>query len=165
MRDPTTIDQLAEVMIELTREYLSDSSWDRIMSAAFEHLRQGNELLRHMEEVSDHMTLTRESLKTGKMPKKRSRLPRKRGRRTQAAFRDLEIATCIATIVANGFFKPTRSHTRGTRVGPHSACSIVQTALARLGEHRSERSIEDIWHRHKKGKFGPEQFDDLFRTR
>jgi hypothetical protein len=63
-------------------------------------------------------------------------------------FRDLEIALAVAMIVKTGLFKATRSHTV-RRLNYPSACSIVRAALARLGEHRSERTIEGIWNRYK----------------
>jgi hypothetical protein len=68
---------------------------------------------------------------------------RKPGRHKQAA-RDFEIAAVVGMIVELLHFAPTRSHAN-RRLGSHSACSIVQAALASLGVSRSERTIEDIW--------------------
>jgi hypothetical protein len=52
--------------------------------------------------------------------------------------RDYFIVSAVAELVKRGF----RPYRRGRR---ESACSIVTTALARLGIYKSERTIEDIW--------------------
>jgi len=51
-------------------------------------------------------------------------------------------------IVARGDLSPTRSHVTPQPAG-HSACSIVQAALAQVGLCMSERTVEGIWDRHK----------------
>jgi hypothetical protein len=52
--------------------------------------------------------------------------------------RDAWIVAAIAELERRGF----RPHRRGRH---ESGCSIVTLALARLGIHKSERTIEDIW--------------------
>jgi hypothetical protein len=72
-------------------------------------------------------------------------------RRTYAAGRDLYIAEVVDGIVGRGF-PPTRNEATRARErygasANESACSIVAKALARVGVHMSERSIEDLWAR------------------
>jgi hypothetical protein len=71
----------------------------------------------------------------------------KRGRRRQT-MRDLMIASTVAALAHGASCSPTRSHATPQPAG-RSACSIVQAALAQAGMHLSERTIEDIWDRHK----------------
>jgi hypothetical protein len=75
------------------------------------------------------------------------RPPQKRGRRRQTENRDLTIATAIAAVARDGF-SPTRSHATH-HPAAHSACSIIQAALAEIGVSMSERTVEGIWERHK----------------
>jgi len=70
-------------------------------------------------------------------------------RRTYAAGRDGLIAYAVWDATMCGF-RPTRNEAtrRKEALGEpasQSACSIVTKALARVGVHMSERSIEDIW--------------------
>jgi hypothetical protein len=70
-------------------------------------------------------------------------------RRTYAAGRDGHIAYAVWDATCRGF-SPTRNEAtrRKEALGEpaaQSACSIVTKALARVGVHMSERSIEDIW--------------------
>jgi hypothetical protein len=58
------------------------------------------------------------------------------------------IATAVARLVEGSALEATRSHAKRRLTG-HSACSIVQAALARLGVHVSERTVEDIWLKHE----------------
>jgi hypothetical protein len=73
----------------------------------------------------------------------------KGGKRRYAAGRDQYIAEVLNDIVRRGFL-PTRNEAmrdqekRG-KPANQSACSVVQKALARIGVHMHERSIEDIW--------------------
>jgi hypothetical protein len=62
--------------------------------------------------------------------------------------RDLMIASTVAAVAHGASCSPTRSHATPQPAG-RSACSIVQAALAQVGMHLSERTIEDIWDRHK----------------
>jgi hypothetical protein len=73
---------------------------------------------------------------------------RKRGRPQSKADYHLKIAVAVARLVEGSPLKATRSHVK-RRLSSPSACSIVQAALARLGENISERSVEDIWRRHE----------------
>jgi hypothetical protein len=74
--------------------------------------------------------------------------PQKRGRRRQSEFRDFTIATAVATVAYGSGFSPTRSHATHDPAA-HSACSIIQAALAEIGVGMSERTVEGIWERHK----------------
>jgi hypothetical protein len=154
MRSPTTpLDQLVETLTEIARALLSDPLWAEIITAedklkqlarsqdALHILRQqfAEDKLKQLARSQDALHTLRQQLTSLK--------PRKRGRRPKPIVRDLQIATAIFVIVAIGKFKATRSHTRSA-LSP-SACSIVQAALARLGDHRSERAIESIWGRHR----------------
>src|SRR5258708_30777426 len=70
-------------------------------------------------------------------------------RRTYAAGRDGDIAYAVWDATMRGFPRTRNEATRrkealGEPAGQH-ACSIVTKALARVGVHMSERSIEDIW--------------------
>jgi hypothetical protein len=70
-------------------------------------------------------------------------------RRTYAAGRDGDIAYAVWDATMRGFHPTRNEATRrkealGKPAG-QSACSIVTKALARVGVHMSERSIEDIW--------------------
>jgi hypothetical protein len=70
-------------------------------------------------------------------------------RRTYAAGRDGHIAYAVWDATCRGF-PPTRNEAtrRKEALGEpaaQSACSIVTKALARVGVHMGERSIEDIW--------------------
>jgi hypothetical protein len=69
---------------------------------------------------------------------------RKRGRPLKPKVRDFQILMAVAKLVATGAFLPTRSHSMRRLTNP-SACSIVQAALARIGEHKSERTLEGMW--------------------
>jgi hypothetical protein len=65
--------------------------------------------------------------------------------------RDGRIAEVLGMIEGLGF-PPTRNDTTRAREkagepANQSACSIVMKALARLGVHMSERTVEDIWAR------------------
>jgi hypothetical protein len=64
-------------------------------------------------------------------------------RRTYAAGRDQAIIEVLYSIAKWRGFSPTRNRSRKTV----SACFIVAAALARIGVHMNERSIEDIWSR------------------
>jgi hypothetical protein len=75
---------------------------------------------------------------------------RKRGRgrpQTKTDFH-FQIAAAVGMLVEGSTLEATRSHAKRRLLG-HSACSVVQAALARLGEHISERSIEDIWRQYE----------------
>jgi hypothetical protein len=70
-------------------------------------------------------------------------------RRTYAAGRDGHIAYAVWDATMRGF-PPTRNEVTRRKEAlrepaAQSACSIVTKALARVGVHMSERSIEDIW--------------------
>jgi hypothetical protein len=70
-------------------------------------------------------------------------------RRTYAAGRDGHIAYAVWDATMRGF-APTRNEVTRRKEAlrepaAQSACSIVTKALARVGVHMSERSIEDIW--------------------
>jgi hypothetical protein len=70
-------------------------------------------------------------------------------RRTYAAGRDEHIAYAVWDATMRGF-PPTRNEVTRRKEAlrepaAQSACSIVTKALARVGVHMSERSIEDIW--------------------
>jgi hypothetical protein len=84
------------------------------------------------------MVTVGDQIKTGK----RGRPPQQRGRHVQ-------IAEVIATLVVDAGLNPTRSHI-GRRLHTPSACSIVTIALAQLGEHLDERTVEGIWDEHRR---------------
>ena len=73
----------------------------------------------------------------------------KRGRPPQRRNRHVQIADAIAMLVEDAGLHPTRSHVGWRRRGP-SACSIVTAALAQLGEHLDERTVEGIWDQHRR---------------
>ena len=79
-----------------------------------------------------------DQIKTGK----RGRLPQRRNRHVQ-------IADAIAMLVVDADLNPTRSHVE-RRLRTPSACSIVTAALAQLGEHLGERTVEGIWDQHRR---------------
>ena len=83
----------------------------------------------------------------GRAPPPRRR--RKRGRRPHTRGRQVQIAHAVAMMVAYLPLKATRSHSERRRNSP-SACSIIQNALKQLGEHLSERTVEDIYNRYKR---------------
>jgi hypothetical protein len=70
-------------------------------------------------------------------------------RHTYAAGRDIYIAETVDGIVGRGFpatrNEATRAKERRGAPANQSACSIVAKALARIGAHVEERSIEKIW--------------------
>jgi hypothetical protein len=72
----------------------------------------------------------------------------KRGRPPQRRNRHVQIADAVAMLVVGGL-NPTRSHVERRRRTP-SACSIVTAALAQLGEHLDERTVEGIWNQHRR---------------
>jgi len=86
---------------------------------------------------------------------------KRRGRPEKADYH-VEIALAIAALVEGGL-SATRSHAKRRSSSP-SACSIVKAALARLGEHVPERTVEDIWRQYK-GSFDyqVEDLEDLGR--
>jgi len=67
-------------------------------------------------------------------------LEREQADRDHGSDRNRWIVAAIAELQKRGF----RPHRRGRR---ESACSIVQKALARLGVHLSEHTLEDLWDR------------------
>jgi len=69
--------------------------------------------------------------------------------RTTKSDRNAWIAAAVETVHERGGFKCTRSH---DIVKSDSACSIVTAALARLGVHIPERTVEDIWGSRDAGK-------------
>ena len=73
----------------------------------------------------------------------------KRGRPPQRRNRHVQIADAIAMLVVDADLNPTRSHVE-RRLRTPSACSIVTAALARLGEHLDERTVEGIWDQHRR---------------
>ena len=73
----------------------------------------------------------------------------KRGRPPQRRNRHVQIADAIAMLVVDADLNPTRSHVE-RRLRTPSACSIVTAALAQLGEHLGERTVEGIWDQHRR---------------
>jgi hypothetical protein len=73
----------------------------------------------------------------------------KRGRPPQRRNRHVQIADAIAMLVVDADLNPTRSHVE-RRLRTPSACSIVTAALAQLGEHLDERTVEGIWDQHRR---------------
>jgi hypothetical protein len=68
---------------------------------------------------------------------------RKRGRHEEGKFRIRDrIIVQVIELTMNERFKPTRNR---EQKGRESACSIVCTALKRLGVKMKEGTIEDIW--------------------
>jgi len=86
---------------------------------------------------------------------------KRRGRPEKGDYH-VEIGLAVAALVEFGL-TATRSHAKRRSSSP-SACSIVKAALARLGEHVPERTVEDIW-RYYKGSFDYQidQIEDLDR--
>ena len=78
--------------------------------------------------------------------RERKALPRKRGRHAQGAYRrrNTDLVTTVKMVCGRGF-EPTRSPATTEN---ESACSIVHTALRRLGVNLSEGHIGDIWSEH-----------------
>ena len=72
---------------------------------------------------------------------------RKRGR-PQKRDRHIQIVGAIALLVKDEGLDPTRSHCGRRHSGP-SACSMITAALAQLGEHLDERTVEGIWDRYR----------------
>jgi hypothetical protein len=107
-----------------------------------EQLRLAKQFDREMAQMEADLALA-ECFGKAKWPQ------RKRGRRSQTAGRDLVIAGAVSLVVHGARFSPTRNHAAPQPAGP-SACSIVRAALAQVGLHLSERTIEEIWsNRHK----------------
>ena len=73
----------------------------------------------------------------------------KRGRPPQRRDRHVQIADAVAMLVVDAGLNPTRSHVE-RRLRTPSACSIVTAALAQLGEHLGERTVEGIWDQHRR---------------
>jgi hypothetical protein len=63
--------------------------------------------------------------------------------------RDLWITFNVNQIVRLFGFAPTRNAESRRKGREESACSIVATALRKLGVHLSERTIEDMWAMHR----------------
>jgi hypothetical protein len=148
MHEPIAVDPRLEPLLEPLRDFLSDRWW--MLEAAEGILRHMEDARHRMAKVDAELKSLLEAFEKGSQPEKlgkEKRPQRKRGRRRRSEGRDLQIAIAISMVVGGGF-SPTRSHTK-RRLSTPSACSTVQTALAQLGEHMSERTIEDIWHRHK----------------
>jgi hypothetical protein len=170
MRDPTVNIAIAEIT-EVVREYLSDRDAFAWITVADNLHRGMEEKLRYMRERSALITsLSSQWLKAedyGELLSRaakglRKRRPRKRGRSPKPPHRDIQIAVAVGMIVAGTSLAPTRSHAQRQRREP-SACNIVCTALEQLGEHKSERTIEGIWHRYKDG-FGPTELARVRRN-
>jgi hypothetical protein len=178
MRDPTT-DLVVKKLTELAIERLSDRRLANTL-AAIEQLRRDlidavsasdpitatdrivKELIetaiehfsgRRLANVLAGIGVIRRDLHTiiaGGTKTGGSRQPaRKRGRPNSAVPRHMQIASAVAMLVEDAGLKPTRSHLV-RRLRSPSACSIVAAALEQLGEHRSERTVEDIWKRYPK---------------
>lgn len=73
--------------------------------------------------------------------------------------RDMWIVAAVDALVARGFHPEQSHHAKPSGQRGASACSIVQTALARLGVHRSGRTIEDIWGSRSSVPECPEKMD------
>jgi hypothetical protein len=58
--------------------------------------------------------------------------------------RNFWIAFSVNEAMKRGFAPTRNAESRGNKAR-ESACSIVTTALARVGVHLSERTVEDIW--------------------
>jgi hypothetical protein len=144
MRDPTVIADHA--LIEAARRRLESS-----LEAAHEvdYFRFRHSLERVAGYVFDPRDLmTRNSSFRRVPPLPTPKKKRGRGRRDET-LRDDAIVSVIAWLVEHFGLRPTRSHAKRRLDGP-SACSIVQAALAQLGLHRDERSVEGIWGRFQK---------------
>jgi hypothetical protein len=183
MRDPTVNVAIAKIT-EAVREFLGDRNafaWvtvaDMLHRAMEEQSRSIREqsalitsLIQNIQEQSALITSLTQCLEAEDYDEMLSlaakglgkRLPRERGRSPKWPHRDIQIAVAVGFIVASTTLAPTRSHAQRQRREP-SACNIVCTALEQLGEHKSERTIEGIWHRYKDG-FGPTELARVRRN-
>ena len=91
---------------------------------------------------------------------------RRRGRPSQRRDRHVQIAGAVAMLVEDAGLHPTRSHFgRRQQRGP-SACSIVTAALEQFGERLDERTVEGIWHRHRRSpRISHPTVNDYIRNR
>jgi hypothetical protein len=141
-------ERFADAMIAKTREFLSER-WE-LPDDCKNRLRRWLERRRELDEITRRMDRFLQALDgTAQLAGRPNPLPKqKRGRRPKLRRRRIQIAFAVAALVEAGLFPPTRSHARRRKKSP-SACSIVKTALAQLGEHMAERTVEDIWRRYK----------------
>jgi len=90
---------------------------------------------------------------------------RRRGRPSQRRDRHVQIAGAVAMLVEDAGLHPTRSQFGRRRCGP-SACSIVTAALEQLDERLDERTVEGIWHRHRRSpRISHPTVNDYIRNR
>jgi hypothetical protein len=139
MRDPAT-NLVVKELTNIAYQYLCEREFQELNDAI-----NASPAMRPItaEELLRELAISRRISKLGLRPS-----ARKRGRPPQQRERHVQIAGAVAMLVEFGL-KPTRSH-MGRLPSGSSACSIVTAALARLGEHLDERTVEGIWHRYRR---------------
>jgi hypothetical protein len=80
-----------------------------------------------------------------------AKAPARKGRRSNGS-RDYWITQVVARLVLNHGLKPTRNSGAG-RDSPESACSVVEQVLGELRVGLSEKEVNTIWRKRRRGDF------------
>jgi len=150
----------AEAIIEVVREFLNGELW-KLWARGEEFREQFREHRRHRDRELDALDRKLKALRQtlNQVPasqgaevqrEKRRSLQREGGRHPKPIGQVLRIGMAVEMVATATFLKPTRRDPSKRGWKNHSACSIVQVALERLGEHIPERTIEGIWRRYQK---------------
>jgi hypothetical protein len=153
VRDPAGINSRTEAAIELAVEILhSPAKWGMLDGR---HHSEGlppdeKEVLDSMPDDPDDFEAYMDVFLNTTLPEHvrdhvcRVLLERKPNFSKIKTDRNVWIAAAVEMVRERGFAY-TRSHDVVKSNEPYSACGIVTAALARLGIHIPERTIEDIW--------------------